>query len=372
MVFLVCQCMELVERKEDEMKVLFLSAWYPTERDAMAGLFVQKHAEAIAEQGCDVRVLYSEKIGFGWVQDMYKKWQKLRKEWGMPDIVQMNVLDKNGMIALWFKWRHRIPYIIVEHWSGYLPANYAFRGGWHGWIMRKIAEKASCILPVSQMLEDAMKKCGIKNENWIRIHNVVDDFFYHSISPITITPKGEKFRFLHVSCFDEKAKNIQGILRAARRVAEDRQDFELVLVGTGVDYTVDVDYAQSLHFPEGMLHFTGEQTPYEVAQWMQQSDCFLFFSRYENAPVVVSECLATGLPIISSNAGGIPEMISQECGILVPSEDEVTLANAIIEMIDNNGEYVADTIRKMGTKYTYQNIGEQLSDLYQRLVISTN
>lgn len=65
-------------------------------------------------------------------------------------------------------------------------------------------------------------------------------------------------------------------------------------------------------------------------------------------------------------------MISQECGILVPSEDEVTLANAIIEMIDNNGEYVADTIRKMGTKYTYQNIGEQLSDLYQRLVISTN
>ena len=354
------------------MKVLFLSAWYPTERDAMAGLFVQKHAEAIAEQGCDVRVLYSEKIGFRWAQDMYKKWQQLRKEWGMPDIVQMNVLDKNGMIALWFKWRYRIPYILVEHWSGYLPANYAFRGGWHGWIMRKIAEKASCILPVSQMLEDAMKKCGIKNENWIRIHNVVDDFFYHPISPITITPKGEKFRFLHVSCFDEKAKNIQGMLRAARRVAEDRQDFELVLVGTGVDYHVDVDYAQSLHFPEGMLHFTGEQTPYEVAQWMQQSDCFLFFSRYENAPVVVSECLATGLPIISSNAGGIPEMISQECGILVPSEDEVTLANAIIEMIDNNGAYVADTIRKRGTKYTYQNIGKQLSDLYQRLVISTN
>jgi glycosyltransferase involved in cell wall biosynthesis len=317
-------------------------------------------------------VLYSEKIGFGWVQEMYKKWQKLRKEWGMPDIVQMNVLDKNGMIALWFKWRHRIPYIIVEHWSGYLPVNYAFRGGWHGWIMRKIAEKASCILPVSQMLEDAMKKCGIKNENWIRIHNVVDDFFYHPISPITITPKGEKFRFLHVSCFDEKAKNIQGILRAVRKVAEDRQDFELVLVGTGVDYHVDVDYAQSLHFPEGMLHFTGEQTPHEVAQWMQQSDCFLFFSRYENAPVVVSECLATGLPIISSNAGGIPEMISQECGILVPSEDEVSLANAMLEIIDNHKGYVTGTIRKRGTKYTYQSVGKQLLDIYQRTIIAQN
>ena len=40
------------------MKVLFLSAWYPTPRDAMAGLFVQKHAEAVAQQGHDVRVLF--------------------------------------------------------------------------------------------------------------------------------------------------------------------------------------------------------------------------------------------------------------------------------------------------------------------------
>lgn len=372
MVFLVCQCMELVERKEDEMKVLFLSAWYPTERDAMAGLFVQKHAEAVAKQGCDVCVLYSEETGFRWAQDMYKKWQQLRKEWGMPDIVQMNVLDKNGMIALWFKWRYRIPYIIVEHWSGYLPANYAFRGGWHGWIMRKIAEKASCILPVSQMLEDAMKKCGIKNENWIRIHNVVDDFFYHPISPITITPKGEKFRFLHVSCFDEKAKNIQGMLRAARKVAEKRQDFELVLVGTGVDYHVDVDYAQSLHFPEGMLHFTGEQTPHEVAQWMQESDCFLLFSRYETYAVVLAEAMTIGLPIISTATAGIAAKLPTECGILIQSEDEQSLTQAMVQMLEKRNMYHADTIRTEGSRYSYQSVGKQLFNIYQRTIIAQN
>ena len=347
------------------MKVLYLSAWYPTPRDAMAGLFVQKHAEAVKEQGADVYVLYSEQTGLAWLRDMYKGWKRLKCEWGTPDIVQMNVLDKNGLLALWLKWRYRTPYIIVEHWSGYLPANYAFRGGWHGWIMRKIAEKASCILPVSQMLEDAMKKCGIKNENWIRIHNVVDDFFYHPISPITITPKGEKFRFLHVSCFDETAKNIQGILRAVRKVAAERQDFELILVGTGVDYHVDVDYAQSLHFPEGMLHFTGEQTPHEVAQWMQESDCFLFFSRYENAPVVLSECLATGLPILSSNAGGIPEMINHNCGILVSSEDEIALANSIIHMIQHHHTFSSMVIRKIGEQYRYATIGKQLYQIYQ-------
>lgn len=347
------------------MKVLYLSAWYPTPRDAMAGLFVQKHAEAVKEQGADVYVLYSEQTGLAWLRDMYKGWKRLKCEWGTPDIVQMNVLDKNGLLALWLKWRYRTPYIIVEHWSGYLPINFSFRGGWHAWLMRLIAKRASCILPVSQMLEDAMKACGIENKNWQRIHNVVDDFFYQPIYPITITPKGDKFRFLHVSCFDETAKNIQGILRAVRKVAEERQDFELILVGTGADYQTDMDYARTLNFPKGILHFTGEQTPHEVAQWMQQSDCFLFFSRYENAPVVLSECLATGLPILSSNAGGIPEMINHNCGILVSSEDEIALANSIIHMIQHHHTFSSMVIRKIGEQYRYATIGKQLYQIYQ-------
>lgn len=354
------------------MKVLFLSAWYPTERDAMAGLFVQKHAEAVTEQGCDVRVLYSEQTGFGWAKDMYKKWQQLREEWGMPDIVQMNVLDKNGLLALWLKKRYHIPYIVVEHWSGYLPANFAFRGGWHGWLMKKIAKHASCILPVSQMLEDAMKRCGIKNECWQRIHNVVDDFFYQPISPITILPKGEKFRFLHVSCFDEKAKNIQGMLRAVREVAKERQDFELVLVGTGVDFEQDIAYAQTLDFPQDMLTFTGEQTPYEVAQWMQQSDCFLLFSRYETFAVVLAEAMSIGIPIISTSTAGIAAELTTKCGILVPTQDELALAHAMVQMLENRNMYHTDSIRAEGNKYSYQNVGKQLLDIYQRAIIASH
>lgn len=348
------------------MKVLFLSAWYPTKRDAMAGLFVQKHAQAVAQQGADVRVIYSEARGVHWWRDMRRQWRSLRREWGMPNLVQMNVLDKNGIFAQWLYHRYHIPYVIIEHWSGYLPANFSFRGGWHGRIMRHIAKQAACILPVSQMLEDAMKQCGIQNTHWQRIHNVVDDFFYDTKKD---QPKaiGQKIRLLHVSCFDEKAKNIQGMLRAVRQLATYRQDFELIIVGTGIDYQQDKNYAHELHFPDGILHFTGEQTPQQVAQWMQDSDCFLFFSRYENAPVVLSECLAVGLPIISSNAGGIPEMVNNECGILVPSENEDALMQAMMHMMDHLADYPASTIRPYGQKYTYDNVGAQLYQLYASL-----
>ena len=69
------------------MKVLFLSAWYPTPQDMMAGLFVQKHAEAVAQQGHDVRVLYSNKTGIGWARDMYMGWKQLKKEWVLGELI---------------------------------------------------------------------------------------------------------------------------------------------------------------------------------------------------------------------------------------------------------------------------------------------
>lgn len=354
------------------MKVLFLSAWYPTERDAMAGLFVQKHAEAVMHQGADVKVLYTEAKGWRWYMEMWRMWRALKKEWGMPDIVQMNVLDKNGLLAWWLKYRYHIPYIIVEHWSGYLPANLSFKGGWHGRIMRFIARNASCILPVSQMLENAMKACGIENKHWRRIHNVVDEFFYSPITPLTIPPKREgKTRLLHVSCFDEKAKNIQGMLRAAREVAKDRNDFELIIVGTGIDYQTDLAYAESLAFPEGVLHFTGEQTPYEVAQWMQQSDAFVMFSRYETFAIVLAEALAAGIPIISSNTAGIAMNIPSTCGIVIPSEDENALFSALCQMIDKHDTYSISTIRTYGEEYTYKRIGIDLIKTYNETLQAT-
>lgn len=351
------------------MKVLFLSAWYPTERDAMAGLFVQKHAEAVAQQGNDVRVLFSEKTGFSWVCDMYRAWRKLQQEWGRPDVVQMNVLDKNGLLALWLKKRYHIPYIVVEHWSGYLPANFAFRGGWHGWLMKKIAKHASCILPVSQMLEDAMKRCGIKNECWQRIHNVVDDFFYQPITHISIPQKpADKTRLLHVSCFSERAKNIQGILRGARKIANERQDFELVIIGTGVDYQMDVDYAKSLNFPEGIVHFIGEQTPLQVAEWMQQSDAFVLFSRFETFAIVLAEAMAVGIPIICSKTAGIAEYLPTECGVVVEVDDDVSFTEALREMVAHHNKYSPEQIRKHGQQYTYRSVGKKLMEIYNSVL----
>jgi glycosyltransferase involved in cell wall biosynthesis len=135
-----------------------------------------------------------------------------------------------------------------------------------------------------------------------------------------------------------------------------------------VDHAQAVAYARELMFPHGMLTFTGEQTPHEVAQWMQQSDCFVLFSNYENAPVVLSECLATGLPIISSRAGGIPEMVTDTDGQLVNTQNERQLTNAMLWMMDYLSDYPPQPIREHGRKYSYAAVGKQLVDLYQKVM----
>lgn len=327
----------------------------------MSGLFVQKHVEAVRAQGCEVRVIFSQ----GWL-DTLRQYYALRREGWLPDIVQLNVIQKQGLLALWLKKRYGIPYIIVEHWSGYLPENGMFMA--MSWLQRRfyqlIARHAETILTVSDRHAQAMQACGITNKHWGRIRNVVDDFFFDNRKSIIDNRK----TLLHVSCFDERAKNVKGLLRAAKILSEKRQDWRLVLVGTGIDYQDVRAYADTLHIPDGLLEWTGELTPREVAERMDQADMFVLPSHYENAPVVLSESLAKGLPIVASRVGGIPEMVSDECGMLVtPGKDE-ELAAALEKMLDHYQEYDKALIRQNGTQYSFGTVGTQLTAIYRTCV----
>ena len=353
-----------------KLKILFLTPWYPSEKDAMLGLFVQKHVEAVRAQGCEVRVIFSQT----WL-DTWRQWRALRREGWMPDIVQLNVIQKQGLLALWLKHRYGIPYVIVEHWSGYLPENgqYMRQPAVKRRFAERVAEQASAIIPISNALAKAMQDCGIRNRKWQKVYNVVDDFFFEGVESRKSKVESQKSKvesrktFLHVSCFDEKAKNVKGLLRAAKMLSEKRQDWQLVLVGTGIDYKDVRAYAESLSFPEGILRWTGELTPREVAEEMSHADAFVLNSNYENAPVVLSESMASGIPVIATRAGGMPEMIADECGILVPPRNDRALTEAMEHMLDHHSEYDRAAIRQAGKKYSYEAVGKQLKEIYEEV-----
>lgn len=340
------------------MKVLYLTPWYPSERDAMAGLFVQKHVEAVQAQGVDVRVIHSE----GWA-DLHRQWRQLKREWGLPDVVQLNVIQKQGALALWLKRRYNIPYIIIEHWSGYLPENGQFMQmpATKQQFVRSVCRQASIVLTVSLPLQRAMQHCGLKAQQWGKIDNVVDEFFYQK-SEFRIQNLDKKI-LLHVSCFDERAKNMKGLLRAAKIVADKRQGWQLVLVGTGIDYDEVRAYAQTLNFPEELLLWTGELTPQEVAEWMHKADAFVLSSRFETYGVVLAEAAAVGVTIISTPVG-----IAEEVDACIVEQDEVEnhpeqFADKIEHVLFANRQPATDTANMQ--RFTSQTVGKQLREIYE-------
>lgn len=342
------------------MKVLYLTPWYPSEQDAMSGLFVQKHVEAVRAQDVDVRVIFSQT----W-KETWRQWRALRREGWWPDLVQLNVIQKQGALSLWLKKRYGIPYVIIEHWTGYLPENLSVRtNGLHTCFMKRVCQEAEVVMPVSEHLGKAMQALGFKAKRWEVINNVVDDFFFEATNQKE--KNSDKKTLLNITCFDEPHKNVKGLLRAAKALSERRQDWRLVLVGTGVDYEDVRAFADSLHFPKGMLRWTGELTPRQVAEEFDKADIFVLSSNYENAPVVISESLAKGVPVISTRVGGISEMVNDQSGVLVKPGNDEELLQAMEKMLDNYQKYDSKAIRQEGAKYSFATVGKQLKHIYEQ------
>ena len=326
----------------------------------MSGLFVQKHVEAVRAQGVDVRVIFSSE----W-RDMLSQWRTLRREWGFPDVVQLNVIQKQGALALWLKRRYHIPYIIVEHWSGYLPENgqYMRQSATKKRFAQRVCENAEVVMTVSRVLEQAMKRCGLKAKKWARVNNVVDDFFF---SEYTKPQNQDKKILLHVSCFDERAKNVKGLLRAAKILSEKRKDWHLVLVGTGIDYEDVRHYAENLDLPAELLEWAGELIPNKVAELMKKSDALVLCSRYETYGVVLAEAAVAGLRILSTPVG-----IAEEIGaLIVPQEIAQNKPGRFAEFMEAIlwNETLHIELMPCIKRFSAEAIGAQLKGVYESII----
>ena len=375
------------------MKVLFLTPWYPHCYDAMSGLFVRKHAQAVVRQGVEVGVismyhepsithneivdemvdgvreviLYTKKSGIiGELDGLRRLWQYWHKRYGVPDVVHLNVLTKQGLFARWLQVNYNIPFVVMEHWSGYLPENGDYRGFMRKILSQMILSHTKAVMPVSVKLMNAMKQCGLEHDNWQIVPNVVDDFFYEDTRCET---RDTRFRFLHVSCFDNRAKNTLAIVEAVEQLSKQRNDFELIMVGTGQDIFFTRCLADNYNLVgRGFVQFVGEQTPQQVKEWMDASDCFVLFSNYETAAVVLEEAAACGLPIISTPVGIAEELIDDTTGAIVPVKDIKSLVEAMSAMIDNVGKYDSKKIREKAEKYSFDRVGRQLVEIYKKVI----
>jgi glycosyltransferase involved in cell wall biosynthesis len=123
-------------------------------------------------------------------------------------------------------------------------------------------------------------------------------------------------------------KDFVTLVRALRLL---RPGFEALIVGDGPDRPTLESEIRRLHL-EDRVRLTGER--HDVPDLLAAADVFVLSSESEGLPVSVLEAMATGLPVVASRVGGLPELIVDgETGLLVEPRDPDALAAALERLV---------------------------------------
>ena len=370
------------------LKILFISSWYPNRLEPTNGNFVQRHAasvqllhdvevlHAIGDRNLANTYLHEDEIkdGVRTVTVYYRNsanplinfirrmnayrmgFSKITK----PDLVHANILHNSMLFAVYLKKRFNIPYVISEHWSGFLKENRSRLSKSRQFISKFIAQHSSRVIPVSHYLEQ-----DLKSFKWSSKYSVVGNVVDTALFSVQHT-KNDVFTFLHISNLIP-LKNPDAIIRAALRLRQYSPHFQLHIGGDGdvmrLEKIINEANAGSFIKTFSMLSLQ------EVAQRMKNSHCFILFSKYENFPCVLLESLSAGVPAIATNVGGIPEIIKEGMGILI-NESEEELYAAMLSVL--NGQVKFQEPSKLhgfiDDEFSMSKIAEKFSRIYYEVL----
>ncbi|MBR5664017.1 MAG: glycosyltransferase, partial [Bacteroidales bacterium] len=273
--------------------------------------------------------------------------------------IHVHILTRLGLVALRQKRLHGTPYIITEHWSRYLPGN-DFNGLLRKKLTKTVVRHASAVTTVTDILAKAMQSHGLRNENYSIVPNVVDINAFKPQPHHNEVPK-----IIHVSCFENKSKNITGLIDALQILEERDIKFQFTFIGDGIDFAMIKDYVKKLQHQEN-IRFTGILEGQDYVGELSSGDFLVLSSNYETQGVVLLEAFACGMPVVSTNVGGIPEIVNENNGILVPPHDPTKLADAMQTMLQTYQNYDANTLRdSVIKKFSNETVGKLLSSLYK-------
>ncbi len=163
------------------------------------------------------------------------------------------------------------------------------------------------------------------------IHNPVEINKFQLGKRNTLDQK--KIRFINVGRLT-KQKNQKFLLNVFKKLHDQFPDVSLLVVGEGPERENLEKFVSQSNLDADVV-FTGNVE--NIEDYLTTADIFVLTSICEGLPLSMIEAMASGLPIIASDVGGISDIV-KENGILVPSNDEKALWNAMTLLISNSIE----------------------------------
>jgi len=193
-------------------------------------------------------------------------------------------------------------------------------------------QQAAKVITVSGALRDRVVELGVAPERVLVQHNGVDGERFRirdsqaARKRLGLAPERRLVTFVGNLVHEKGVDVLIEAMGELRGPGDDTLD--LALVGAGGMAETLRQRADALGIGQ-RVRFCGRRPHEEIADWITAADLFCLPSRREGCPNVVLEALASGRPVVASRVGGLPELVTDESGVLVPSENPSALADGL-------------------------------------------
>ena len=266
-----------------------------------------------------------------------------------PDVIHSHL--GGNLFAIPWGILHRKPVIVTSHtkpqvaFSNVIPL-----------LKAGIRFKAVTVVTVSEENQKLTREYfNLNSENCRYINNGINiDRFYKK--------EHNKFTFINVGRQDEN-KNQIAILRCFAELYKENPNILLYLLGEGSQQDTLRKEAENMGLKNAVI-FTGNVGNTE--DYYAVSDCYVQSSHREALPLTALEAMATGLPIISTDVGGMKDIVKESNGFLVTDGDEEMLLSKMREMLNMPSEK-RGAYSKASYEIVKQYSAERMTEKYEQL-----
>jgi glycosyltransferase involved in cell wall biosynthesis len=250
--------------------------------------------------------------------------------------------------------------IIVNYRGGGADAFFAHAPQY---VLKMLARASLCVTP-SVFLQRVFAKYGLDSTV---IPNIIDLSRFVPQSPrvFGIAPH------LIITRNLEPIYDIATAIQAFALVQAIYKDAHLTVAGTGPELVKLRDLVARLNLVN-TVHFLGGIENARMPDFYASADCVLNSSTVDNMPIAILEAFASGVPVVSTNAGGIPDLVVHGVsGLLVPVGDDRAMASEVIRVLQN--PKLACDLRQAGLqearKYSWSQVRASWLDSYKQLAV---
>ena len=371
------------------MKIWVIGRGVPTKKNKMKGSFELEQAQMLARHGHEVIYLAIEMSVRRWmdvgstekfingvrsielcapinrllpeiinskIKIKIRKYfyNKILRQYGRPDVIHVHYPSLHPFGPFKAFQDNDTKLVCTEHWSK--VQNKTLKRENQIYLQDCVKYYDHLICVGEPLVKSIRELTGTKRPISV-LPNIVSKEF--SFSEDHCVTKGRKFRFIGVGRL-VKLKRFDLMIKAFIDAFKGNDKVKLDIIGGGDEYTQLKKLIQ-LNQAEDQVSLLGIMNRKEVAAYYKKCNALLVSSNLETFGIPIIEAMATGLPVVTTDAMGFPSLFHKEHGYIVPADDEKAFAKAMRSLYDNyegfNSKKISEYARAMfGEEVIYKKL----------------